>query len=126
MNASFAGRLQTAQFLLEHGADPTVRDDKGWTALTYAVAGEGVGPGRDYLGVLRLLLKDRRVPVDDGDVNGITPLWWACDKDRPERARVLLLEGADYTIRGYGVTPMGVAHWPNRGQGCVDVLQVTG
>lgn len=34
IHASLRGDTEAVKFLLEHGADPNVRNDRGWTALT--------------------------------------------------------------------------------------------
>lgn len=79
----------------------------------------------NHLAVMRVLLKDGRVPIDARDEDGRTALWWACSCGLTERARVLLLEGlADHTIADdvWG-RPMAMA-LRHRHEGCIRLLEV--
>lgn len=126
--------MQVVRLLLLRGADPTLRGYRQRTVLMHA-AMDARCPGSDHVGVLRLLIKDGRVPVNARDEEhergsywgfdddyGCTALWWACRQGLRERARVLLMEGgADHTIVDQcGRTPKGVAM-----QSCVRLMEVS-
>jgi len=46
---------EPVRLLLAYGADPTVTDEHGRTALDLALAAQGNRPEADYAGVIRLL-----------------------------------------------------------------------
>lgn len=120
--------------LLSRGADPTQRGRHQRTPLMNAAIG-GYVPGSDHVAVIRMLIRDGRVPVnardcDDGPRwhhampvdHGRTALWWACRRGWTERARVLLMKGgADHTIAdSRGRTPRKAALEP-----CGRLMQVS-
>lgn len=73
MRACHSGQADVVALLLERGADPTLRDSAAWSALTYSSNGyECVGS--DHVAVIRLLLRDGRVPIDARDTTG--RYWW--------------------------------------------------
>lgn len=129
MGACAHGRVEVVRLLLARGADPSLRS-VGQKETALLLAASGSQPGADYVGVIRLLLKDGRVPVDGCDARGRTALIMACKFGRVDRARVLLLEGgADHTIvtieQGEEKTALVVAQQGGH-QECVRLLQVRG
>lgn len=126
LRACEAGRAEVVSVLLDRGADPTLYGQDLWTALMCASYGcERDEP--DYVAVIRLLLKDGRVPVDARYREGSTALWWACLYGFSERARLLLVEGvADHTIRGYdGSSALDALRSSSRVRPyCAELLQV--
>ncbi|KAM0865075.1 hypothetical protein ACQ4PT_043537 [Festuca glaucescens] len=72
--AAFAGNVHVMRYLIDHGADPAIADERGTTPL-HSAAEEGV-------------------PVDPIDHQG-APLHLAIAKDRAEVVKVLLEHGAD-------------------------------
>lgn len=126
MWACVAGYAQLVSLLIARGADAAVTTSEGSTMLILASYGLQ-WPGSDYVEVIRLLLRDGRVPIDAGDQEGCTALWHACLMGYTERARVLLLEGrADRTVASdEGETPMAVAQRKGS-RGCIKLLEVRG
>lgn len=119
------GWAELVQLLLARGANPGIRAPRvGWTTLSLASAGQA-RRGSDHAAVIRVLLEDGRVHVNEQDHLGCTALWWACTVGHTTRARVLLMEGfADHTIvdrRGF--TPKDVAERLKR-HSCVQLLRV--
>ncbi|XP_047050043.1 ankyrin repeat, PH and SEC7 domain containing protein secG-like [Lolium rigidum] len=84
--AAFAGNVQVMRYLIDHGADPAIADQRGTTPL-HSAAEEG------HCEAVRLLLS-KGVPVDPVDHQG-APLHLAIAKDRPEVVKLLLEHGAD-------------------------------
>lgn len=125
MAACATGRVHVVELLLAHGADPCRCGHRGRTALMFASYRDERPGDSDHMAVIRLLLKDGRVPVDARDSRGLTALQWACSFGRIERARVLLLEGlADHTVADVpGVTAKSLAQELGQ-EGCVQLLEV--
>lgn len=118
------GRSELVQLLLDRGADPSVTDETGRTPLMGAMRRYDHSRS-DFMAIIRLLLKNGRVPVNARDRFGHTALWEACFSADPERVRVLLVEGlADHTIAPYdGSTPITICRgWGYHG--CTQLLQV--
>jgi ankyrin repeat protein len=80
------------RLLLEHGADPGIRDDKGATALHYAVTSP------EALEIVPLLI-EKGADVNAADDMGFTALISAVVNDKPDLVRLMLERGADPTIR---------------------------
>lgn len=89
--------LLTVQILLDKGADVTLKDAHGWTALTFAAINGDAA-------VARLLL-DRGAAVDEQGDDGATPLMWAAreaasDPDRyTDLINELLAKGASISVK---------------------------
>ncbi|KAM0872602.1 hypothetical protein ACQ4PT_038618 [Festuca glaucescens] len=79
-------RFQVMRYLIDHGADPAIADQRGTTPL-HSAAEEG------HCEAVKLLLS-KGVPVDPVDHQG-APLHLAIAKDRPEVVKLLLEHGAD-------------------------------
>lgn len=125
--ACFSGFPEVVALLLSRGAETR-------RALLYTVVGPRCWRRRvermpEHIAVLRLLLKDGRVVVNENEPNNPTALWWACFLGFTDLARVLLVEGgADHTITDTGPegrTAMEEARLKGR-QECVELLQVSG
>jgi ankyrin repeat protein len=80
------------RLLLEHGAVPGIRDNKGATALHHAVA------CHEAMEIVPLLL-ERGADIDATDDTGFTALISAVVNDKPDLVRLLLERGADPGIR---------------------------
>ncbi|MCC6697217.1 MAG: ankyrin repeat domain-containing protein [Candidatus Hydrogenedentes bacterium] len=93
------------QFLIEHGADTSVRDKQGRTLLSNVVTMK-YAPAQYPLAALLEVGVDVNVP--DGD--GGTPLEHAISESNAETAKLLLEHGADVALPGrYGHLPIGIA-----------------
>ncbi|KAF8569946.1 hypothetical protein P879_02402 [Paragonimus westermani] len=83
--------LNMVHLLLQHGADPTVRDNTGLACIHVAVQMGSVP--------VIIYLLARGVYVDSRDANGITPLMVACMHTRSSDVfRLLIAWGADLTL----------------------------
>jgi ankyrin repeat protein len=91
------GNSKVVEVLLEHGADPNIRDKYGATPLHYAAA-------LDYPKIVELLHKK---DLSDYDA---TPLQAAAEFNYPEVAELLLEHGANPNIQDNdGDTPLHLA-----------------
>ena len=108
--ACVSGPLANVVVLLSHGADPSIRDGKGYTAVTHAVQ-----YGRVH--VLHLLLKIAPELATDIDSQGHTPLMWAAYYDHhPALVYLLRVSGVPVDDTDHsGMTAMHRAvhsdHW---------------
>ena len=92
------GHVGVVKLLLKEGADPSIRTDKGDTALHLAMM-------RNYGEVVKLLLEqgvDTNIENDDHN----TALHFAVDRNSREIVTLLLQHGADINIRGSKGTPL--------------------
>ena len=96
------GDAERVRELLDRGADPNARDERGWTPLHYAAE-------RGRADVARLLLDEgARVDAEDGE--GLTPLHFAAEAGSPEAVKLLVERGADVSARDvHGRTPLRLA-----------------
>lgn len=142
--ASGRGHAEVVKLLLRRGADPCIKRKGGWCPLSVAAS-------EAHVGVVRILLSQRRVDVDSrcvtclgrkgkdpglksdptscqtfngSDNDGSTALYRASLWGCTEAVRELLRRGADPTILGGGgLTPVAVAR--ARGyRACIEALEV--
>lgn len=64
------GQLELLEFLLARGDDANLRDNKGRSALSYAL----ISDSPHAVAMVKLLFLQGRTFVDEGDVDGATPL----------------------------------------------------
>lgn len=102
--SAYTGHEEVTTFLLDRGADASVRDREGMTPLLRAAS-----HGR--LAVVRLLFQHMgREGLDHRDEQGQTIMHHAAYIRHPGLVAFLLSEGADATVRdGNGMTPLMVA-----------------
>lgn len=101
MMASFHGHSDIVRELLARGADVTITDDDGITALFAAV-------NRGHLDIVKQLTSHGASPNVMSQETGITPLMSASDDGALEIVKDLLDHGADINARstGQGWTPL--------------------
>jgi len=91
------GYDEIVRVLVEHGADPLVRDENGLTPLHWAAR-----KGREEVCEFLLSLKNDqqkpRVDVNIQDEYGVTALSFACIKGHSKVADILLKRGADVNL----------------------------
>lgn len=91
----------TVHLLLQHGADPLLRDDQGYNVLHMATTDGNV--------FQLLIILHQNIPVDTTDPQGHTSLMWAVYRGYPAIADILLKWGASISARDQdGFTPL---HW---------------
>ncbi len=101
--AAAQGHLLVAQFLVEHGADPEVKNPSDqWTPIHFAAF-------NGHKAIVELLL-NHKVPVNAKEHFGKTPLHLAAEKGFRSVVEVLLSRGADVNATdGNGATPLHFA-----------------
>jgi ankyrin repeat protein len=84
-------RLVAAKLLLERGADIKLKDEHGWTALSWAA----------WTGLPTLvdLFVEKNADIDVADVKGQTPLIISSIRGNDEVVKLLLEKGADREIK---------------------------
>ncbi|NGX43793.1 MAG: hypothetical protein K940chlam7_02097, partial [Chlamydiae bacterium] len=95
------GFVENALLLLQHGADVTIPNSEGRTALHIAASiglNEVIGP-----------LLEQNAPLDARDKQETTPLLLACQNGHFATAETLIERGADVTIAGSGLTMLQAA-----------------
>jgi cytohesin len=113
------GREDLVDYLLRNGLTPSMRDDRGETALMCGARNPSVKV------MWRLLGHMGGQGLDERDDDGKTALHWAVCRNQPENVRALLVAGADPTIvDNDGKTPR---QWANRGHQhqCEDIFRVS-
>ncbi|HQN72967.1 MAG TPA: ankyrin repeat domain-containing protein [bacterium] len=95
-------RLVAAKLLLEKGADQTLKDEHGWTALSWA--------SWTGLPTLVSLFIENGADLNIADVKGQTPLMIASLRGNDEVVRILLENGADRELKNSdGKTALDIA-----------------
>ena len=90
--ATRQGHLSMVVLLMKHGADPTLRDGEGCSAIHLAAQ-------FGYTPIVAFLLA-KGVSPDIQDRSGMTPLIWACARvHSPDPARLLLTFGASTSLQ---------------------------
>lgn len=106
------------QYLLEKGADASVRTVCGRNCLMAASA-------NGHLPIVRILLAHGKPDVNDADKYGQTALWRACCNGHSQVVRALLMEGkASLTLADQkGRTAKDIAREEGH-TSCVDMIEV--
>jgi uncharacterized protein len=100
--ASMKGDVEKVTSLLDSGADVNAKDERGWTALLWAVS-------RGQIDVVKLLL-DKGADVNANGEHGWTPLMEAANRGHLEAVKLLLTKGADVNLKHeYGLTAKKIA-----------------
>ena len=89
--ASMSGMEQSAQLLINAGADINASDNGQWTAL-HTAAGKG------HHHIVDALIKAPNINLNVRNAHGYTPLYVAVDRGREQSARLLINAGADINI----------------------------
>jgi uncharacterized protein len=118
--ATYIGQKETAQYLLESGADPNAvaKNETGFTALTGAVS-------QNHTEVARMLVENG-ANVNYSYEGGFTPLMHAAYAGNLELVGLLLEHGADPNAKnGEGKTPLAFAREKGH-ERVVELLKVHG
>jgi ankyrin repeat protein len=113
MRAAYSGDLTLTRLLLDHGADPLVRNSENETPLLAAAAygwidGYSQGrPNEERLATIKLLV-ERGADVNWACDHGITPLMVAANHGVTEIIQYLVDAGADLAARDLGKKNDGV------------------
>eukprot|EP00953_Heterococcus_sp_UTEX-ZZ885_P006729 4102-Heterococcus_DN1.PRE.2 len=147
-SAAQKGRMQAAQVLLEHGADPTIANNLGQNALFTAALGGHVqmmelmlqhgrlkissstnntgatlltaAADKGHTAAVVWLLEQQHMPVDDTDCEGMTALHFAARSGLAAMITLLLQHGADIHKRSkHGQSALDLA----AGQGFAESVQ---
>ena len=99
--ASAMGRGEVIKYLVDHEADVTARDDKGKTALLYAVR-------FNQPQAVESLIKYNNTTVNLPDNDGNSPLIYAAQRGLLENVKILIKYGADPDYRNpvTGISPL--------------------
>jgi len=106
-------RAPMVRLLLDHGADPSIRTDDGWTLLHNAAAVDEVNlrtrsSGAEHLEIVRILLA-HGADVNAPDRSGTPPLFYAALKNHRSVMELLLDSGANVNARTDYSTPLIIA-----------------
>lgn len=117
--ASHAGCTEIVDFLLEEGADPTIIDHDGHTALHLASWGNG-----GTLPIVQTLLRLPGAALDFPTVKGRTALLSACAVGHYQIVKLLLENNADWSLvdRYDGDTALHLACHGK--EGCLDIVKL--
>ena len=88
------GNLELVRFLLEHGADPNVEVDDGYTCLLTAIESDANESTRIVAELIRA-----GADIHGTGTSGYTPLHMAAARGQAEKARLLIDAGADVDRR---------------------------
>ena len=86
--------------LLGRGADPKAQDRGGFMPHHDAAS-------KGQLNTLRVLLQDKRTPINEGVHDGLTALHMAASEDKEGVIKLLIVFGADVEKRSYVVSSGG-------------------
>ncbi|AVP57661.1 ankyrin repeat domain-containing protein [Pulveribacter suum] len=107
MMAAIRGNLPAARALISRNADV---NQQGWTPLHYAASGT-----TDHAPAMVTLLLEHYAYIDAASPNGTTPLMMAVRNGLADTARLLVLEGADPTLKNErGLTAVDFARQADR------------
>ena len=96
---SLGGHINSAQLLIDHGADPAAKETNGMTPLHWASE-------RGHVGLVRLLI-DHGADAAAQSEDGVTPLHLASVRSHVHVARLLIEHGADAAAQSKdGTTPL--------------------
>jgi ankyrin repeat protein len=86
------GRKAVVRLLLEQGADPESKDNEGRTPLSRATAGkqEWLKHDPNPRAVMKLLLADPHINLNEKDANGRAPLSWVAEEGYYARMKLML------------------------------------
>jgi ankyrin repeat protein len=118
--AAGGGHEEVVNVLLSSGADSSMKNRFGSTALMCAA-------GRGHVGVVKQLLQHLQGRgLNERTNQGRTAVGMTCEYGRVEGLRLLLLAGADHTLRSdIGQTPRQVAEQKGHTD-CLALLKVSG
>jgi hypothetical protein len=120
MAAAHGGHTAVVTMLLERGADVTRRDDRGVSALEYAIR-------EDRQEVVLAILDETPELIDQADDRGMTALMAAAHGGHAAVVAVLLERGADVTSRdGHGVSALEYAIREDRQEVALAILDHAG
>jgi ankyrin repeat protein len=98
-------RVDNVGYLLEIGADPAIRDNKGNTPFHLAAA----AVNQDSAILDLLLATEKKIQIDERNNAGMTALHMAFKESNVDAARFLLSKGANPNVADEnGLTPL---HW---------------
>jgi ankyrin repeat protein len=117
-HAIMAKHIETARFLLEKGADPARRNNKGLTPFHMAAI---LLKDTDVLGLM--LGNEKKIEIDERDNNRQTALHMAIKWSNETSARFLLSNGANPNVADQnGATPLHVAAYYSKDVDIVELL----
>ncbi|MVW70905.1 ankyrin repeat domain-containing protein [Bordetella sp. 15P40C-2] len=99
MHAARADTVESANFLLGAGADPTATDENGWTALFWAVWSRSVEMVKSLLHALGLTATSPSDTLESRDHLGNTPLLIAAAEGSLDVVKELIRQGADVNAK---------------------------
>lgn len=123
--AAIRGSIEDMKLLVKFGASVSVSDNFGRTPLHFAVT-------RDAQEIIRYILDNssngsEASNVESADVDGWTPLMWACRGNTPWAARILVDEyKADIRVRSKDAewSPLKLARFHDQSDDLAEVLKV--
>ena len=99
MEATKKGSKEAVKFLIDRGADTSIRDEDGNTLVMKAAY-------KGHLEVVKLLL-NRGADINAKNKNDMTALMWAAYKGHKETVKLLIDRGADINAKNkYDMTPL--------------------